>query len=93
MVDYRITIKKIHSAIPELTTDELITIMDCITDIVSLKDTKLIQDPYRNKSTWGGSILGTNDIIDYNTYALNSPITTNELKVNTVSNTTKITGK
>lgn len=41
MVDYKVTIKKIHSAIPELTTDELITIMDCITDIGVFRDNYL----------------------------------------------------
>jgi|GEM_PF-4323010 len=41
MVDYKVTIKKIHSAIPELTTDELITIMDCIADIGVFRDNYL----------------------------------------------------
>lgn len=59
MVDYKVTIKKIHSAIPELTTDELITIMDCITDIGVFRDNYL------------GDSLKTNWI----DYKLTTPVT------------------
>lgn len=73
MVDYKITIKKIHSAIPELTTDELITIMDCITDVGVFKDNVVIND--WNNYKLGSAIISSkleDNSIKYSTSTKNS---------------------
>ena len=71
MVDYKITIKKIHSAIPELTTDELITIMDCITETGVLKDNLLTND-WNNCKVATISSTPINNTIKYSTSTKNS---------------------
>lgn len=37
MVDYKITIRKIHKLLPELNIDNLLDIMDCITILPIIK--------------------------------------------------------
>lgn len=73
MVDYKLTIEKIHSAMPELTTDELLVIMDCITEMTIFKN---------NSST-------NNNIKDWIDYTVNAPLITHEVKDNCIRYTTE----
>lgn len=68
MVDYKNTLKKIHSAMPELTIDELITIMDCITEISNTNYS------INTTPSWGNNILTSSidNKINYSTDTKNS---------------------
>ena len=37
MVDFKVTIRKIHNKLPELDVDSLLDIMDCITELSIIK--------------------------------------------------------
>lgn len=50
MVDFKVTIRKIHNKLPELDVDSLLDIMDCITILPITKhpDKNKIFDDYMN---------------------------------------------
>lgn len=50
MVDFKVTIRKIHKLLPELNIDNLLDIMDCITilSITKHPDENKIFDDYMN---------------------------------------------
>lgn len=37
MIDFKVTIRKIHNKLPELDVDSLLDIMDCITELSIIK--------------------------------------------------------
>lgn len=37
MIDFKVTIRKIHKLLPELNIDNLLDIMDCITELSIIK--------------------------------------------------------
>lgn len=50
MIDFKVTIRKIHNKLPELDIDTLLDIMDCITDLPIIKhpDEDKIFDDFMN---------------------------------------------
>ena len=49
MVDFKVTIRKIHNKLPELDVDSLLDIMDCITELSIIKYPKEENDKMFNQ--------------------------------------------
>ena len=58
MVDFKVTIRKIHNKLPELDIDSLLDIMDCITELSIIKYPKEENDEIFNQFMKHNTIKG-----------------------------------